>query len=156
MENKETLENKVFTALGEVSMCWSETPTGIFDSVKAKEVGDRLMKEIYEQGNTFVIDTKLVPENMNVEEFLKTFKNQPIQFFNSKPSLKEAIEVLQEHLKEDKSEGSYYHAWQCNIAMAFKDEVSRLDPVTRKWNRELVHTIANQAAKDFLDILITR
>jgi hypothetical protein len=43
---KETLETKVFTALGEVSMCWSETPTGVFDSAKAKEIGDRLMEEI--------------------------------------------------------------------------------------------------------------
>ena len=38
--------------------------------------------------------------------------------------------------------------------MAFKDEVARLHPVTNKWNRELVHTIANQAAKNFLDLLI--
>lgn len=38
-----TLENAVFQALGAASMCWSETPTGVFDSERAKEIGDRLV-----------------------------------------------------------------------------------------------------------------
>lgn len=45
MENKK-LENKVFEALGEVSMCWSETPKGVFDSSNAERIGSELMKEI--------------------------------------------------------------------------------------------------------------
>ena len=47
MENK-TLQNKVFEALGEVSMCWSETPKGVFDSTNAERIGNELMKEIEE------------------------------------------------------------------------------------------------------------
>lgn len=53
-----------------------------------------------------------------------------------------------------RTEPDLYYAYQANIAMAFKDEVSRLKPVTNRWNRELVHEIANQAAKNFLDLLI--
>src|SRR6266704_3949009 len=40
------LEEMVFQALGEVSMCWSETPKGVFDSDHAKEVGERLVADI--------------------------------------------------------------------------------------------------------------
>lgn len=62
-----------------------------------------------------------------------------------------SFEDLFERLR---NEPDLYYAYQANIAMAFKDEVGRLGPVTRAWNRELVHTIANQAAKNFLDLLI--
>lgn len=40
------LENKVFQALGQVSMCWSETPKGVFESSKATVIGSNLMDEI--------------------------------------------------------------------------------------------------------------
>ena len=72
----------------------------------------------------------------------------------SEPTLEEAIKVLQKHLREDKSEGSYYHSWQSNIAMAFKDEINRVRPVTNNWNRDIVNDLSNQAAKNFLDNLI--
>ena len=45
MEEK-GLKTKVFEALGEVSMCWSETPKGVFDSTNAERIGNELMKEI--------------------------------------------------------------------------------------------------------------
>ena len=37
---------KIFQALGEASMCWSETPKGEFDSTKAKKIGEQLMKDL--------------------------------------------------------------------------------------------------------------
>jgi len=37
------LEEAVFQALGYASMCWSETPTGVFDSTAAKSAGDALI-----------------------------------------------------------------------------------------------------------------
>ena len=67
--------------------------------------------------------------------------------------LPNAIKVLQKHLSEDKSEGSYYYSWQANIAMAFKDEMARYMPLDVKGTEE-VHQIANRAAKNFLDLLI--
>lgn len=47
MENKASeLEVMVFEALGEVSMCWSETPKGVFQDQEAKIIGDNLVKKI--------------------------------------------------------------------------------------------------------------
>lgn len=119
-------------------------------------------KIIYEMlksqtGKVILIDSNLITKgsDFDINKWEEIASKQGIQLIvNPEPSLKESIKVLQKHLSEDKSEGSYYHAFQCNIAMAFKDEVARLHPVTNKWNRELVHTIANQAAKNFLDLLI--
>jgi hypothetical protein len=49
-----------------------------------------------------------------------------------------------------------YYAWQANIAMAFKDEISRSGFVEGDQfpEPEFFHKIANQAAKNFLDLLI--
>ena len=33
------LEEKIYQAIGEASMCWKETP-GVFDDVKAKKIGE--------------------------------------------------------------------------------------------------------------------
>jgi hypothetical protein len=38
------VESAVFQALGAASMCWSETPKGIFDSTRVKEIGDKLLE----------------------------------------------------------------------------------------------------------------
>lgn len=46
---KPTIEENVFTALGEASMCWSETPKGVFDSNKAVEIGNVLVDKIYRE-----------------------------------------------------------------------------------------------------------
>lgn len=169
------LKTKVFESLGEVSMCWSETPKGVFESSRAEEIGNRLMNDInleidsfkntikdvfkYSPGKVLVIDTKSIPEeeDFDVEKWMKFVSKQGMQFVQSEPTLKEAINVLQKHLKEDKSEGSYYHSWVCNIAMAFKDEYSRQTKdlgVVEIGYAQDIHKIANQAAKDFLDILI--
>jgi len=40
------LKEKVFTAMGEASMCWDPIPSGVFDSTRAQGVGDKLMEEI--------------------------------------------------------------------------------------------------------------
>jgi hypothetical protein len=42
-KQSDEISRRVFEALGEASMCWSETPTGIFDSTHAKTVGDNLV-----------------------------------------------------------------------------------------------------------------
>lgn len=120
MENvKKDLTTKVFEALGEASMCWSETPKGVFESSNAKRIGDQLVKDINED-------------------------------------LPNAITVLQNHLKEDKTGGSYYYAWQSNIAMAFKDEYYREALKEHTAENVDIHKVANEAAKNFLDLLIKR
>lgn len=72
--------------------------------------------------------------------------------------LKEAISLLCEELAADKSEGSYYYSWQSNIAMAFIDECNNWRERT---GRETIpasafHEIANNAAKNFLDLLTSQ
>ncbi len=42
----EALRDAVFQALGEASMCWSETPKGVFDSEQAVKIGDALLMVI--------------------------------------------------------------------------------------------------------------
>ncbi len=36
----------IMTAIGEASMCWSETPKGVFDSDKAQQIGEKLLVDI--------------------------------------------------------------------------------------------------------------
>lgn len=43
----ESAKQKIFLALGHVSMCWSETPKGIFESSKAEEIGNKLYDELF-------------------------------------------------------------------------------------------------------------
>lgn len=44
----EKLAEVVFQGLGEASVCWSERPTGVFDSVNAARIGDEIMQAIKE------------------------------------------------------------------------------------------------------------
>ncbi len=39
-------EKLIMIAIGEASMCWSETPKGVFDSSKAKQIGEKLLQDI--------------------------------------------------------------------------------------------------------------
>lgn len=43
---EEVLKGMIFQALGEASMCWSETPHGVFDDTKAIKIGDELINKI--------------------------------------------------------------------------------------------------------------
>lgn len=46
---KEELTTKVFESLGSASMCWSDIrKAGVFCSEEAKEIGEKLMKDIKE------------------------------------------------------------------------------------------------------------
>lgn len=44
----EKIKEKIFLALGEVSMCWSEIPTGVFQTQQAEEIGDKLFIDVEE------------------------------------------------------------------------------------------------------------
>jgi hypothetical protein len=67
-----------------------------------------------------------------------------------------SVDRIIAELSKDKSDGSYFHAWQCNIAMAFKDEFERyardkeIEGTASNFN---VHEIANNAAINFLNTL---
>lgn len=72
-------------------------------------------------------------------------------------AISDAMKVLTDELRKDKSEGSYYYSWQANIAMAFKDEAARkMNYSNASIKKELIHEIANQAARNFLDTLCAK
>ena len=115
------------------------------------------------QGNV-IIDLNSLPYSKNdfdVKEFMKIANTQGISFVDVDIPLPEAVEVLKKELGKDKLEGSYYHAWQYGISMAFKDCMEQAgvhSPDTENHSilvtRYMLHEIANQAAKNFLDLLI--
>lgn len=72
--------------------------------------------------------------------------------------IKESVDNLCKVLREDPE---LYSGYQANIAMSFKDlvEYNKIDEEGLKMeacvlSRKDVHEIANQAAKNFLDLLI--
>lgn len=42
----ETLESVVGQAIGEASMCWSETPAGVFESTRALEIREKILAAV--------------------------------------------------------------------------------------------------------------
>lgn len=66
------------------------------------------------------------------------------------------LSSLIEELRKDNSEGSYYYAWQANIAMPIYDRImlSELGKIFNDEQRQLLHKICNEGAKDFLNLLI--
>lgn len=46
MTHTNNLKELIFQALGEASMCWSEPPSGVFDSTRAKAIGDRVIESL--------------------------------------------------------------------------------------------------------------
>lgn len=44
--NRDELRSMLLVAFGEASMCWSETPSGVFDADKAIEIADLLVARI--------------------------------------------------------------------------------------------------------------
>lgn len=81
------------------------------------------------------------------------------RILNKKIKISDAIDLLRESF-QDKSPGSYYYSWQSNIAMAFKDRFHQY--VKEEATNEVIvmdydlHKIANDAAKNFLDLLIKK
>jgi hypothetical protein len=66
-------------------------------------------------------------------------------------SVEKEMKVICDEIRNDEG---YYYGWQSNIAMAFKDEYSRKIGRVSQEHWDQIHDIANQAAKNFLDILI--
>lgn len=67
--------------------------------------------------------------------------------------IKKAVKILIKELRKDKE---LYYVWQANIAMAFKDKYYWYKKKKNKrWlNQEDIHKIANESAKNFLNLLI--
>lgn len=64
-----------------------------------------------------------------------------------------AMQILINSWKQDKEPGSYYHAWQSNIAMAFYDQIGQALFDINGDKVEILEA-ANKAAANFIDHLI--
>ena len=87
-------------------------------------------------------------EEWSLNDKLKWEKeNSPYVY---KPSVKEAVEVLCNALREDKEPGSYYDSWKANLACAIMDEYNEAT------YNDLMPNMANRAAERFLNLLINK
>lgn len=77
-------------------------------------------------------------------------------------SISDAVDCIRYELLKSKEPGSYYHAWQCNIAMCFYDSMKNrinnaygklgITPIVDSESKH-IHEAATEAAANFLDIL---
>ena len=76
------LHKKVYVLIGEASLCWSESPQGIFDSTKALEIGDKFILElsklekVAEAARPLVRALELCQVCNQDEDLDKAFKNE--------------------------------------------------------------------------------
>ena len=77
-----------------------------------------------------------------------------IGWFPKKKKEEGIIDRLVASLRDDEG---YYISWQANIAMSFIDEINRSKFKNKnvRVNNEILHEIANTAAKNFLTLLMT-
>lgn len=62
---KESTKHKLYEAFGEVSMCWSERPKGIFDSTQVTKIAERIVGLI-EADEYFEKENSLLKEGSGV------------------------------------------------------------------------------------------
>ena len=67
--------------------------------------------------------------------------------------LRFAIRILKKALSKDPD---YYYSWQSNIAMPFYDKYFEKRKKKRYLNNEDIHMVANEAARNFLNLLIKK
>ena len=68
---------------------------------------------------------------------------------SNKITIEQAINHLSDSLKNNPY---YFQGWQANIAMSFYDEYNRNNKAYK--NKGDIHEISNEAAKNFLNLLI--
>jgi len=77
-ETKPSIKELIFQNIGEASMCWSEIPSGIFDSSRAEKLGD----EIYEAYKKLRLELEftrkyLDPADTSFRSMMDTFATLP-------------------------------------------------------------------------------
>jgi hypothetical protein len=103
------IETIVFEALGTASMCWSETPKGIFDSSQASNVGNEAVSNIMklyaqlkqdeqsegeENKNLRKIAEDLALEIINIKDTIRDVLKEYIENVNESDNITETLEGL--------------------------------------------------------------
>jgi len=102
----EDVREVVFTEIGFASMCWSETPTGIFDASKAEMAGNLIMAAIErycEAKDAEIERLRLILE--------KTFKNDHNVFYRSVSTMtaREISDLGEERWEEFKTKNELFN-----------------------------------------------
>lgn len=118
-------------------------------------------------GESLEENMKWCADNMEVKDDSKDRERMEAELnYRYGGDLKKSIEVLCNALREDTSEGSYYYSLQANIAMQFKDEFWKTYRSMSRYyvdfedkmlvDEDKIHEISNEAAKNFLNLLIKK
>jgi hypothetical protein len=75
------LQEEIFQAIGEASLCWEPKPTGVFDSTSAIRIGDSVAKKI--QANPHWLFGNI--ESVNIFEEWRTERTRAISEMFDKP-----------------------------------------------------------------------
>jgi len=75
MSEPKSFRNIVGEAIGEASMCWLETPTGVFDSDRASRIVDKIFDAFHlEAGMGVTRWSEVVKENRKLKEALESLR----------------------------------------------------------------------------------
>lgn len=77
---------------------------------------------------------------------------EPAQNPAAETELSKAVKLLAKSLKEDPG---YFESWQANIAVQFQDEWAKYFSEADE-NKKIIGVISNQAAENFLNLLIAQ
>jgi hypothetical protein len=84
---------------------------------------------------------------------------QPIRLSTQNPfevAPQPQISPIHALVKALTADPAYRETWKANLAMAYQDEYLRLMPETVQVRKEILHTVANQAAEKFLNLLCSQ
>jgi len=98
--NKEKLTELVYINLGRASMCWSDIPSGVFDSTKAAELG----KEIMDAIEKYVEEDKEPGWNNPLVDYLDWEEKYNKE---SEWQRRRRLEVIREAKKKEKEEKNF-------------------------------------------------
>lgn len=109
-------------------------------------------KDYLETGmvQTRVSDAEKIHQKIRLLEMLEEERSQYTEPL--KQGIKEELDIVRQALRTDEG---YYHSWQANIAMAFKDQFDKdAQKYDIYYSPKDIHEIANEAAQNFLNQLI--
>ena len=83
-------KSRIYEIIGEASMCWSDTPKGIFDSTRAKKLGDEIVKDF----------VSMEDERTELIEVVSMSMAREMSLTSELVDLRDKVKELEEALKE--------------------------------------------------------
>jgi hypothetical protein len=90
--SEEKLRSKITEALGEASLCWSETPGGTFETSKIEKIIERLLEEVKKEMPKYEL---LVPQMRKLieEKEVKIYYKGRREYIGGKIATRSALEL---------------------------------------------------------------